>query len=347
MRAMVYAGPEDLQLTELDDPELGPRDIRVRIEACGICGSDVASYLHGHYAAPGQVLGHEMSSVVEQLGSELSGVKPGDRVAIRTARSCGDCVYCDAGRPYLCDDSGRLSIGYGARGGFADLMTVRDVVIGDDVVPVPADVSADDMMWTEPLSVALHAVRRAGINVDSGATLVVGAGSVGLCVIAAAIAEGATDLVAVEPRADRRQAASTLGARTLDPGQLESASGQQFTHIIDTSGSLGALTAALPHLRVGGRLTLVGLGEGRVPWPIPGIELVTSFAFDEKDFRAAVDHIVSGRVRLAGLISHRYDLAGAGEAIEASARDPRVIKAAVYPGAGHSDLDAEPESVTS
>lgn len=332
MRAMVYAGPRDLHLTELEDPELGPRDILVRIEACGICGSDVASFLHGHYAVPGQVLGHEMSSVVEQLGPELSGVDPGDRVAIRTARSCGDCVYCDAGKRYLCDDSGRLSIGYGARGGFADLMVVRDVTIGDDVIPVPADVSADDLVWTEPLSVALHAVRRAGIGVDSGTTLVVGAGSVGLCVIAAAIAEGATDLVVVEPRADRREAGASLGAHTLQPHQLEGAQGQQYTGVVDTSGSLAALSAALPHLGVGGRLTLVGLGEGRVPWPMAGIDVVTSFAFDVEDFRAAVDHIVSGRVRLAGLISHRYGLAGAGEAIEASARDPRVTKAVVYPG---------------
>lgn len=333
MRAMVYAGPGDLRPTELADPTLGPRDILVRIEACGICGSDVSSYVHGHYAVPGQVLGHEMSSIVEQLGSALSGVHPGQRVAVLTARSCGRCPYCDDGRPYLCDGSRERSIGYGAPGGFADVMVVRDVTIDHDIVPVPPDVETDDLVWVEPLSVAVHAVRRAGLDHSSGPTLVLGAGSVGLCVLAAAKAAGASGLVVVEPRADRLAAAASLGVTVVHPSELTSAD-LGLAGVIDTSGSAAAISSALPHLAPGGRLTLVGLGDGAVPWPAGGIDVVTSFAFDHEDFHAAVDHIVSGRVRLAPFISHRYGLTEVGEAITASAHDPSVTKAVVYPGTG-------------
>lgn len=330
MRAMVYAAPRDLRLEELDDPELGPDDVLLRVEACGICGSDVASYELGHYAKPGQVLGHEISSVVVRAGSALRGVAPGQRVAVRTSRSCGHCAYCTSGRPYLCGESGRFSIGYGARGGFADLMVVRGVTVGEDLVPVPHDVPADDLVWVEPLSVAVHAVRRARLTSISGPTLVVGAGSVGLCVVAAAVAAGIDDLTVVEPREDRRAAAERLGARALSPAALAEEP-QNYRGVLDTSGVAAALAVPLGRLQVGGTLTLVGLGDDPVPWPLPGIDLVTSFAWDEQDFAAAVAHIVEGRVRLHDFISHRFALDETGAAISASAHDPHVIKAVVYP----------------
>jgi 2-desacetyl-2-hydroxyethyl bacteriochlorophyllide A dehydrogenase len=336
MRAMVYAAPQDLRLEQLADPELGPDDVLVRIEACGICGSDVASYELGHYAKPGQVLGHELSSVVVRAGSALRGVSPGQRVAVRTSRSCGHCPYCTSGRPYLCGESGRLSIGYGARGGFAELMVVRGVTVGEDLLPVPDDVSADDLVWVEPLSVAVHAVRRAGLTPASGPTLVIGGGSVGLCVVAAAAAAGIRHLTVVEPREDRRAAVERLGARALSPAELADGA-ETYDGVVDTSGVAAALTVPLRRLRTGGTLTLVGLGDGPVPWPLPGIDLATSFAWDEQDFATAIAAIVEGRVRLSGFISHRFTLAETGAAISASAHDPQVIKAVVYPGAATPD----------
>lgn len=332
MRAMVYAAPQDLRMEERPGPELGPRDAALRIEACGICGSDVASYLHGHYAEPGQILGHEVSALVEALGEDLVGeLRVGGRVAVRSSRSCGACHYCDAGRPYLCDQSRGMSVGYGVDGGFADLMVLRDVEPGLDLVPVPDDLSADDLLWAEPLAVAVHAVRRARLAGDSGPVLVVGAGSVGLCVLAAARAAGAHDLTVVEPRANRLEAAAQIGARGMTPEELAESDGS-FEIVIDTSGSTAALRVPAALLRAGGRLVLVGLGDQGVPWPLPAADLVTSFAWDDDDFATSVRHLVTGEVRLASFVSHRYPLAETGAAIAASANDPAVIKAVVYPG---------------
>ncbi|GAC1322580.1 MAG: L-idonate 5-dehydrogenase [Mycobacteriales bacterium] len=332
MRSMAYVAPQDLRMEERPPPELGPRDALLRVEACGICGSDVASYLHGHYAEPGQVLGHELSALVEMLGADLAGsLHVGGRVAVRSSRSCGKCHYCGAGRPYLCDESRGMSVGYGVPGGFADFMVMRDVEPGRDLVPVPDDLPADELIWAEPLAVAVHAVRRAELADVSGPTLLVGAGSVGLCVLAAARAGGARDLTIVEPRPDRLAAAARIGARGLTPDEL-AGSNNTFDVVIDTSGSAAALQVPVGRLRPGGRLVLVGLGDQEVPWPLPAADLVTSFAWDDDDFATAVRYLVSREVRLAQYVTHRYPLSETGAAIAASAGNPTVVKAVVYPG---------------
>ena len=331
MRAMAYHAPEDLRVEERPTPALGPRDALLRIEACGICGSDVASYLHGHYVVPGQVLGHELSAVVADLGADLApALHVGARVAVRTSRSCGVCHYCHAGRPYLCDQSRHMSVGYGVDGGFADLMVLRDVEPGLDLVPVPDDLPADELIWAEPLAVAIHAVRRAALSSALGPVLVVGAGSVGLCVLAVARAAGAQHPTVVEPRPDRLAAAARLGALGLTPDELATSQGA-FEVVIDTSGSTAALQVPVTLLQPGGRLVLVGLGDHDVPWPLPAADLLTSFAWDDDDFATAVRYLVSGEVRMAQFVSHRYPLTSTGGAIAASASDLAVIKAVVYP----------------
>lgn len=332
MRQMVYAAPRDLRLTDRERPELGPRDALLRIGACGICGSDVASYQYGHYVVPGQVLGHEVSARVEALGSELSGALPlGGRVAVRTSRACGVCSYCTAGRPYLCDDSRDQSVGYGIDGGFADLMVLRDVEPGLDLLSVPDHLPDEELIWVEPLAVAVHAVRRAGLSASSGPVLVVGAGSVGLSVLAAARAVGAHDVTVVEPRADRLVAAARLGARGVTPDDL-AGSDAAFEVVVDTSGLPVALREPTARLMAGGRLVLVGLGDHDVPWPLPTADLVTSFAWDDDDFFTSVRLLVDGEVELASFVSHGFPLTQTGAAIAASAEDPTVIKAVVYPG---------------
>jgi 2-desacetyl-2-hydroxyethyl bacteriochlorophyllide A dehydrogenase len=223
-----------------------------------------------------------------------------------------------------------MSVGYGVDGGFAELMVLRDVEPDVDLVPVPDDLPAEELIWAEPLAVAVHAVRRARLGGDSGPALIVGAGSVGLCVVAAARAAGAPDLTVVEPRADRLTAAARIGARGLTPPELAELDGS-FEAVVDTSGSTAALRVPVALLRPGGRLVLVGLGDQEVPWPLPAADLVTSFAWDDDDFSTAVRHLVSGEVRLAPYVSHRYPLADTGAAITASASDPTVIKAVVYP----------------
>ncbi|HVM13787.1 MAG TPA: alcohol dehydrogenase catalytic domain-containing protein [Egibacteraceae bacterium] len=332
MRAVHYEDVDRLSLREAEPVPLGAGDVLLAVEACGICGSDVASLLQGHYVEPGQVLGHEMSATVLEMGAELASegtLEVGTRVAVRPARACGRCSYCRDGAPQLCGQSRARTLGYGAPGGYADAVLVRDVVVGADVLPVPADVPAEEVLWAEPLAVALRGLSRAGGS-GLSSLLVLGGGSVGLCVVAAGLATGVADVALVEPRADRRAAAESLGARAVAPG--ERLSRTDHDAVVDSSGVPAALVAALQWLKPGARAVLLGLGDRPVPWPVGPVELVTSFAYTDDDFRAAVDHIVSRRVRLGRLVTHRYGLADTADAIRASAREPGVVKAAVFPG---------------
>jgi 2-desacetyl-2-hydroxyethyl bacteriochlorophyllide A dehydrogenase len=332
MKAAVYEAPQQIVVQDLGEVTVGDDDVLLTVEACGVCGSDVASYQHGHYANPGQVLGHEMSAIVSVIGRNLADsgeIAIGDRVAVRPSRSCQTCHYCIAGRPQLCGESGLRTLGYGARGGFAETVLMTDATVGADVIPVPATTSADDLVWAEPLAVAVHAVLQAAISPTSS-ILVLGGGSIGICVVAAALAVGVASVTVSEPRLERRATAIALGATALD--DADSTGTNSFDVVIDTSGSAAAITAALTRLAPGGRIVLVGLGDAHVPWPVGPVDIIPSFAYSDDDFRTAVDHIVSGRVLLGRFITHRFGLADTGAAIARSGQDPSVVKAIVEPG---------------
>lgn len=328
MRAAAYEGPREVVVHDVPDPVVGQDDVLLQVEACGVCGSDVASYLHGHYVAPGQVMGHEMSARVAAFGPGVVGLEPGQRVAVRPMRSCGTCPYCRSNRPHLCGESARRSLGYGARGGYAERVLITDVVVGADVVAVHNALPPEEVLWAEPLAVAVHAVAMARPG-STAPLLVVGAGSVGLCVVAAARAAGVARVVVVEPRESRRRAAESLGAEALAPSDLGDE--RCFCSAVDTSGSPVAISRAVAALEPGGRIVLVGLGDAPVPWPVGPVDVVGSFAYTDDDFRTAVGYLDCGAVSLARFVTHRFGLSSTGEAIAACAVDPSVVKAAVFP----------------
>jgi 2-desacetyl-2-hydroxyethyl bacteriochlorophyllide A dehydrogenase len=328
VRAAVYQGPKQIRVQDLVLPKLGPLDVLLDVEACGVCGSDIGSYKLGHYVVPGQVMGHEISARVAALGSKLHGLEVGKQVAIRPMLTCGRCAYCRSGRSNLCGETAGRSLGYGLQGGYAEQILFANVVVGADVIPIAQEIPIADLLWCEPLAVAVHALSLINIrNTDS--LLVLGAGSVGLCIVAAALAAGMTDIVVVEPRLKRREAAALLGAQALDPGEIDS--GRRFGAALDTSGVSRVISDAATHLHYGAPLVLVGLGDGPIPWPIRTTQLMGSFAYTDRDFQDAVEQIVSGRVRLGRFITHTFPLDATADAILASATDPSLVKAAVIP----------------
>ncbi|WP_028656968.1 zinc-dependent alcohol dehydrogenase [Nocardioides sp. J54] len=330
MRGVVFHGPGDVRTEDLVLPEVGPTDVVLAVEACGVCGSDLSSYAHGHYVAPGQVMGHEMSAVVVERGAALTGLEAGQRVAVRPMRSCDDCAYCRAGDTHLCGSTAGRSLGYGAQGGFAQRLHLPDVEVGRDVVPVPGGVDPFDLLWAEPLAVALHAVDLAGGDRITR-LLITGAGAVGLSVAAAAVARGvAVDVV--EPVADRRRAAASLGANAWAPGELPDE--PVFDALIDASGAPVAVEAALDLLRPTAPVVLVGLSDAAVPWPLGGHRLTGAFGYRDGDFARAVELIADGRVSLAALVTHRYGLDQAARALTTPRPEDHVVKAAIVPDPG-------------
>lgn len=329
MRAAVFAEAGRVDLCEVPDPVVGDHDVVVEVSLCGVCGSDVASFDHGAYVDAGQIMGHEVCGRVAAVGSSVAGVAEGQQVAVLPMRSCGECAYCASGRPHLCGATAGRSLGYGAAGGFADRVLLRDVRPGVDLIPVASSVAPEDLVWAEPVAVAVHAARLLGPSVPAR-VLVMGAGSVGLCVTAVLTAWG-SDVAVVEPRADRRLAAQQLGARAAASVDGLDAAARSFPAVVDTSGSAIAIAEASDACLAGASVVLVGLGASALPLPGRGITMRGSFAYTPDDFAEAVTLIEGGSISLGRFVSHRFPLDRAGAAIAASASDPTVVKAVVVP----------------
>lgn len=327
--AVVLAAPGRAEVVAQEPADLGAADARLRVEACGVCGSDLTSYRTGAYVAPGQVMGHEFVGQVVEAGAEAD-VAVGDRLVVRPMRACGTCWYCRRGDIHLCSGTAKLSLSFGLPGGYAEVVHLPAPELGVDVFALPDDVPASDAIWTEPLAVATHAVAVAGPLLGSS-VLVLGAGSVGLCLIVAARLAGATVRV-VEPRATRRQIALSLGAEEAVGGlaDLTGSGVATIDVVLDSTGLPIALEPVLAQLPAGAHAVLVGVTAADLSIPA-GREVRGSFGYDETDFARAAALIVSGRARLGAAVTHAFDLHSFDTAMTVAASDPDVGKVVITP----------------
>lgn len=202
MRVIRVHSPGQVAIDTLPDPTPGPRDVVVRVHACGVCGSDLGYIKRGGIAGPSDeplALGHEMSGVVDAVGAEVISVKVGDRVVVHP----GD------------DHIGRIGNG-GPEGGLADLLLVREADRGRLLI-VPHDIDLTYAALTETVAVGLHAAER--LELGPGAKAVImGAGPIGMSAVAALLDQGASSVVAVDPSPKRREITLALGAKAaFDP----------------------------------------------------------------------------------------------------------------------------------
>lgn len=158
MRAAVYEEPQRLKVEEIAVPEVGPRDLLIRVGSCGICGSDVHSYKAGMYIRPGQVMGHEFMGVAETVGDVVEGVEPGDRVTGFDLGVCGECYWCSRQQYALCPELFQNSTGYGKPGAFAEYVLITNASVGRTVHRVPDSLDDESAATAEPVSVGIGAV---------------------------------------------------------------------------------------------------------------------------------------------------------------------------------------------
>ncbi len=296
-------------------PEPSGEGVRVRVASAGICGSDL-HLVGGPYPIPGT------------LGHEVAGVLPDGRaVAIEPLAPCGHCTPCVAGDYNLCVRGPAIVMGTTLDGGMADEMLVPE----RSIVPLPAGVSATDACLVEPLAVAVHGLRRAGLRGDERVAIV-GAGAIGLCGAAASVAAGAETRVEARHEA-QREAAARIGAGPVDDGT--------FDLVIDAAGTKSSLERCVELARPGGRLLLLATyWEGM---ELPGIALCmkelnvipaqmygAAGAVRDVDTAAAV---LGRRPDLAEImITHRFPLDAAVEAFEtARDRSSGAIKVVLEP----------------
>lgn len=270
MRGAVYHGPGDIRIEEVPEPEPGPGELLIEVSRNGICGSDLHTYAGAARGGasmhvPGVVLGHEFAGVVREVGHGVDDVTIGSAVAIAPIEWCGSCYACSHSWPQMCRKLG-LYGGYRLplHGGLAPLVSVSR----RSAFPVPDGLGVIEASLTEPMAVAVHAVRRAPATLGTS-VLVLGAGPVGLGVLQAAIAAGATTTIVTELSAARRDAANRLGATAvIDPGAEDPRSAVRdlaadgVDVVFETTANDAALAQGLRALRPRGTLVSVaGWGE--------------------------------------------------------------------------------------
>lgn len=296
MKALVYTQPHEMQVHERPDPELADGEVVLRIDAAGICGSDMHAY-HGHdpRRKPGLVLGHEFAATVAQSASPLW--QPGQRVTGNPLITCGRCDWCLQGRDNLC--ANRTMVGMTRPGAFAQYMSIP----GSCLIGLPDTLNAVQAALTEPAATALHALNlsmRALVRpLPECHVLVLGGGAIGMLAALLLRHYGVDELRVAEVNPLRR-ASLERHARcvTFDP-RSEPAAESAFDYVIDAVGSTATRQAALAAIKPGGVVMHIGLQD----WAseidmrkltLAEITLLGTYTYSMVDLRATVAALARG-----------------------------------------------------
>jgi L-idonate 5-dehydrogenase len=315
MEALVIHAPGDLRVEQVPTPELGPDQLQVRVRCGGICGSDLHYYRHGGFGTvriqEPMVLGHEVAGVIEAVGSTVNAFAAGDRIAVSPSRPCGLCRFCQQGLQNHCLDMryyGSAMRNPHVQGAFRQQLVVET----HQAHRLADGVSDGEGSMAEPLSVALHAVRRAGPLLGKR-VIVTGCGPIGALVVIAARRAGATEIVATDVMPHPLRKVLQVGADEAinmaeQPGALDRYTVDKgyFDVLFEASGNERALTGAFNALRPRGIIVQLGLG-GEMNLPINTIvakefDLRGAFRFHE-EFAVAVELLNKGLVDVKPLIS--------------------------------------------
>ena len=328
----------DLRLEEEEAAALGPHDVALRLGAGGICGSDLHYFQHGRVGAfvmkEPLIPGHEASGVVERLGSAVTRVAVGDKVAINPSHPCGHCDYCAGGRFNLCRNMrflGSASVFPHVQGMFRERFVMGEA----QLTPIAEDISLGELACAEPLSIGLHAAHRAG-ELMGKTVLVTGGGTIGCMSVIAVRLAGAAKVIVCDiadaPLAMARRvgADATIRSDQAAPGALADIADVA----IEAAGSPAALMTCFQATRRGGRIVQVGTlpAEG-VMFPANSVmarELDYVGVFRAAHaFDWAVQYLRSGRVDVKPLVTAQLPLSRAHEAFALASDRGRSTKVQV------------------
>lgn len=278
MKALRWHGVKDLRIEQIEEPQALPGKVKIKVEWCGICGSDLHEYTAGPIFIPANephpitgeqapvVMGHEFSGQVVEVGEGVTRLQKGDRVVVEPIFNCGKCRACRQGKYNLCDKMGFLGLA-GGGGGFSEYVAADEHIVHK----IPDTVSYEQGALVEPSAVALYAVRQSKLKVGDKA-VVFGAGPIGLLVIEALKASGASEIYAVELSAERSAKATELGAQVINPKEVHDVVEEihRLTDggadvVFEVTGVPPVLEQALEAVRIGGELMIVSIFEKEAP----------------------------------------------------------------------------------
>lgn len=314
MKQAIMTAPGEIEIREIQEPVAGEGEVLLRIQRIGVCGSDMHVY-HGKHPYTGYpvVQGHEYSASIEKVGKGVTGLKPGLKVTSMPQIVCGRCEACLRGDYHICDE---LKVeGFQAPGCAQELWVAKV----DMIIPLPEDFSYEQGAMVEPVSVAVHAVRRAG-GVEGKNVAVLGAGPIGNLVAQVAHA-GGTKVLITDVSDFRLDLARQCGLEnTCNPNNeslkeavLRTFGPQSFKVGFECVGIEATMTDVIENIAKGGTIVVVGVfgDKPRVDMGLVQnneLNLVGTLMYQKEDYLKAVELISSGKVQLSPLMSKHYPM---------------------------------------
>ncbi len=327
----VVVSPEGVEVTIVARPEPAAQEVLVSTKIAGVCGSDVHA-AHGRHPfislpyAPG----HEVVGVVEGVGVEVNRVSVGQRVTVEPDLPCWTCKMCLSGRENICENLQFFGCGY-SQGAMADVFTID----ANRVHVVPEELDDLTAALIEPLSTPVHAVGLAG-GADRKTIVILGAGTIGLLVLAVVRHDNAARVVVTDVRADKRERALRLGADVvIDPTRetavqdVRQALGESADIVFDCVGSESTVRDAISLASKGGTVVVIGVPTGDVSIPLALIQdhqirIQGSATYLPSDYARSIDILRAGGVNVAEIITAQLPLGSAPEGFALSSRGDHV-----------------------
>jgi L-iditol 2-dehydrogenase len=348
VKAVVYRGPGRIAVEDVPVPEPGPGEMLVRVDACGICPTDLKKIEKGLLPGP-RVFGHEIAGTVAALGAGTKRFREGERVVVHHHVPCGACFYCERGLHAQCATYKRNGTTAGfepSGGGYAEYVRALDWIVERGTVPVPDGVLPEEAAFVEPVNTCLKAVRKARVA-RGESVLVVGQGPIGLLLMQLARWAGG-EVIVSDPLAERRDLAVSLGAGlAIDaardvPGEVRAATlGRGADCALVAATGRSAFAHALEATRPGGRvLSFAATSRGETAEVDLGMlttaekDILTAYSssIDLQDEAARL--VFAREVRVRELVSHRIPIARALEAFALARRPgPGTLKVVLEPAA--------------
>lgn len=336
MKAAVFKKPHHLSVVDRPLRTLAKHEVLVRVQSCGVCGTDVHIVAGESRSTPPVVLGHEYAGIVEEVGSEVKRFSPGQHVAIDPNVSCGSCYFCRRGEVHLC--SNLRALGVDIDGGMAELCIVPE----QQLYYLPENFPTTASVFIEPVSCVLHGIDRAKINIGD-TVVIIGAGTIGLMMLQLCRSAGAAVTIVVEPLEQKRNIARSLGASfVLDPnkGNVRNAvldiTAVGADVVIECAGTIATAEEAIHLSRRGGTVEFFGVCPVGQTFPVEPhqvffkeLTIVGSYV-NPLTFDRAIKTLANGIIRVDAFPVSKFSLDEVHEALRFQ-REGLTIKSIIEP----------------
>ncbi|MEF3310136.1 2,3-butanediol dehydrogenase [Paenibacillus sp. GYB004] len=350
MKAALWQNVRNIQVQDIPVPQVQAGQVKIKVAYCGICGSDLHEYLAGPIFIPVDqphpiskdkapvVMGHEFAGEVVEVGEGVTNVKPGDRVCIEPIYHCGECASCKRGHYNVCEKLGFVGLS-GGYGGFAEY----SVVPASMIHRIPDHMTWEQAALVEPAAVAVHAVRESDLRIG-GTVAVFGTGPIGLLVIQAARAAGASQIIAVEVSPERQEFARKVGADVIvNPKECDTVEtirshtgGLGVDVAYEVAGIEQTINAAILSTRSEGNIVNISIWEKPASIPLNGLILterkMTSIIAYRNIFPQVIQLIANGQIQALELVTKKIAIDDiVTEGFEALTKNKSQIKILVNP----------------